>query len=405
VTRGRAAALFVAVAVGCDKPPPEPIENSTPSPNASILPAPLAQIEQPGTESPAAAPQALRADQAPEEDSLSQRELPGVTLEAEWRYPDALPPKAPEVNVPGIEAARKATAGRMTVHLASVGRMRVMFDSRALPLAEDAEIRARSDFLGHLLVWPNGTQYRVLPPGAVRTLFGERRIDAVPLVRPQTSVKSDGPHRLGLPTKKWDLSTRTGKLSLEQARVAGAGEGGPLLCRMLTEIIAIDPLFAPCAAEDVPLRAQYAWPEGGSIAFEVVGIADKVDFSAALFFLVPPQGGQFAPTSAPPSGPGVFLTHDELAAFRLRPIEGSASRSLGAPDEGLVLHNGTDSVRYAFLDTVPVASVAPNRDQDVTGLLRGRYVVQWRTFLGDSVDPPTVVEVPARVGVGTDGGR
>ena len=132
--------------------------------------------------------------------------------------------------------------------------------------------------MGHLLVWPNGVKYRVLPPGAVRTLLGERRVDAVPLVRPQTSTKSEGPHRLGLATKKWDLSTRTGKLSLEQAHIAGAGEGGPLLCRMLAEIIAVDPLFAPCSDEEVPLRAQYSWPDGGSVAFEVTALAEKVDF-------------------------------------------------------------------------------------------------------------------------------
>jgi hypothetical protein len=155
----------------------------------------------------------------------------------------------------------------------------------------------------------------------------------------------------------------------------------------------------------VPLRAQYAWPEGGSIAFEVVSVADKVDFSAAPFFLVPPQGAEFKPTSLPPSGTGVFLTKDELAVFRLRPLEGLGPRVLGAPEEGLILHNGSDAMRYAFLDTVPVAWVLPNHDQGVTGLLRGRYVLQWRTFLGDSVDAPIVVELPARVTLGTDAGR
>jgi len=176
---------------------------------------------------------------------------------------------------------------------------------------------------------------------------------------------------------------------------------------MLTEIIAIDPLFAPCSAEEVPLRAHYVWPEGGSIAFEVTDIADKVEFSAALFFLVPPQGGEFTPATLPPSPEGVFLTKDELAAFRVRPLEGLPSRVLGAPEEGLVLHNGTDTVKYALLDTVPLAWVAPGHDQLVTGLARGRYALQWRTFLGDAVDAPVVVELPARVaiGIGSDAGR
>jgi hypothetical protein len=415
----RRLALALLVVLGCDKPPAEPIENSTPSPNASILPAPLASIEQAPNGTPAVqaaenegkpavdkGPQALRADQPPEDDSLAQRELAGVTLEAEWRYSDAPPPKGPEVNVAGIEAARRATAGRMTVHLASAGRMRAIFDSRALPLGQDAEIRARSDLLGHLLVWPNGSQYRVLPPGAVRTLLGERRVDAVPLVRPQTFVKSEGPHRFGAATKKWELATRTGKLALEQVHVAGAGEGAALLCRMLSEIIAVDPLFAPCAAEDVAVRAQYVWPDGGSITFEVTSMAEKVEFSSALF-LVPPQGGEFTTASLPVNNAGVFLNRDELAAFRIRPLDLLAPRAPGTPEEGLVLHNGTDVARYALLDSVPLAWVPPNHDLAIAGLPRGRYVLQWRTFLGDAVDGAINVEVPARVAIGLspDAGR
>jgi hypothetical protein len=64
-------------------------------------------------------------------------------------------------------------------------------------------------------------------------------------------------------------------------------------------------------------------------------------------------------------------------------------------------------VKYVLLDSVPVAWVPPNRDQAIVGLPRGRYVVQWRTFLGDAVDPPITVELPARVAIGTgvDGGR
>jgi hypothetical protein len=51
--------------------------------------------------------------------------------------------------------------------------------------------------------------------------------------------------------------------------------------------------------------------------------------------------------------------------------------------------------------------VAPNHDQPILGLPRGRYVFQWRTFLGDAVDPPMIVELPARVtiGVSLDAGR
>jgi len=422
---GEVVLAALLVVAGCEKTPPELIENATPSPNASILPAPLSSLGQPVAETPPTArhaaenegksiaadagvtPQALRGDQAPDDDPLTQRELQGATLEAEWRYPDAvLPLKGPDVNPQGIEAARKATVARMTIHLASVGRMVVTFDSRALPLDQGAEIRGRSDFYGHLLVWPNGSQYRVLPPGAVRTLLGERRVDAVPLVRPQISGKSEGLRRFGLMTRRLDLSTRTGKLSLEQAKIAVAGEGGVLLCRFLSEIVAIDPSAAPCNTDDVPLRAQFQWPDGGSVAFEVTHIAERVEFSAAQL-LVPPPGGEFTPASLPPTSAGLFLTREELAALRLRPLDVLGAHAPGAPDEGLVLYNGTDTIRYAFVDALPLAWVAPNREQPVSGLQRGRYVIQWRTFLGDAVEAPVVVEIPARVAVGlsSDGGR
>jgi len=429
--KGRALAALFFLA-GCDRAPAETLENATPSPNASILPAPLSSVAQPAAETPhlpapikssggsaeslgralsadggRAIPVPLRADQAPDDDPLTVREVQGVTLEGEWRYADTpAPPKTPEVNAAGIEAARKATAPRMTIDLASAGRMRVIFDSRGLPLAEGTEIRARADRYGHLLVWPNGTQYRALPPGAVRTLFAERRIDAVPLVRAQSSGRNDGVRRAGFATHKWELTTRTGKLILEQAKIANAGDGALLFCRFLSEIIAIDPSAAPCSADEVPLRAQYEWPQGGSVAFEVHDVAERVEFSSGQL-LVPPPGGTFAPASLPPDSGGLFLTTEELAAFRLRPTDLAGAPPPGAPREGLLLYNGSDFLRYAFLDAIPVGWVAPNRDQHVLGPLRGRYLLQWRTFLADTVDPAFVVDLPARVTIGlaTDGGR
>jgi hypothetical protein len=426
----RAAFALLAFAVACEKPAADPLENATPSPNASILPAPLSSAGQPAAETPVvpgagsgrpidsagklalsdggtAIVQPLRADQAVDEDPLTQRELTGITLDGEWKLADLpAPPKSPETNLAGLENARKLTAPRMTVDLSSVGRMRVTFESRALPLGEGTEIRARSDRFGHVVVWPSSSRYRVLPPGAVRTVLGERRVDAVPLVRAQSGGKIDGARRAGFATKKWELSTRTGKLLLEQAKIGGAGEGGALFCRFLAEIVAIDPSAAPCSADDVPLRAQFNWPQGGSTVFEVVSVSDRVEFAAERLF-VPPSGGEFTMSGLPPASAGIFLTREELTALRLRPVDLGTPRPAGSPDEGIVLFNGTDSLRYAFLDSIPLAWVLPNREQWVIGPPRGRYLVQWRTFLGDSIEPPAAVDLPARVtvGMGQEGGR
>jgi hypothetical protein len=293
----------------------------------------------------------------------------------------------------------------MAIELAPLGRMRVVFTSRGLPLRQGSEIRARTDHYGHVLVWPNNEGYRVLPVGAVRTLLGERRVDAIPLVRPLTSTKGEGARRLGYATKKWEIATRSGKMVLELARMTGAGESGALLCRFLSEIIALDPGTVPCGGDDVPLRAQFVWPRGGGVTFEAISVSEKTELSPSQL-LVPPSGSEFTPGNAPPDAGGLFLTSEELAAFRTRPTE-ALPIPPGAPKDGLLLHNATDVARYVFLDSVPVAWVDPGRDQLVVGPPRGRYQLQWRTFLGEAGDAPLTVDLPARVSIGgsADGGR
>jgi len=409
--------LALALAA-CDKAAPDPALNATPSPNASILPAPLASVAQPAAESPgwtprsaasglalepggkavggdggvALVPEVLSADQALDDDGLAQREVVGVSLHGEWRYAD-LPPGPREGNVAGLEAARRSTAVRMRVDLAAIGRMRIIFQTRALPIERETEVRARSDRYGHLLVWPDASGYRILLPGAVRTVLNEGRADANPLVRPQVASMSEGPRRVGRRTNKWELTTRTGKLSLEQARLVAAGEGAPLLCRFLSEIVAIDPSAAPCAIDEVPVRAQYSWPQGGGVVFEVTDILDKAELPAAQL-LVPPAGAEFARTGLPARGSVVLLSREELGALRVRSADPPPPT---LPEDGLFLRNTSDILRYAFVDGVPAAAVAPNREVAVQGLVRGRYQVQWRTLLADIVDAPVLVDVPGRL--------
>jgi hypothetical protein len=417
-------ACLAQTSAGCDKSTADMPVNTAPSPNASILPAPLASQAQPAAEVPpfpGAAPsattpdpprstgpdggsspaQAMRSDEPLADDPLTQREVAGISLQSEWRYAEVPgPPRAPDVNLGALDLARKLTLPRVTVDLASVGRMRMIFDSRAMPLARGSEVRARADHYGHAVVWPGGSHYRVLPSGGLRSLFAESRADAVPLVRPQSSGKLEGPRRLGYLTRKWELSTRAGSMVLEQARIPGAGEGGVLLCRFLAEVLTIDPSAAPCGFDDVPLRAQFNWPEGGSVTFEVTRVADKVDLAAAEL-LVPPPLAQFLPGDLP-LAPRVTLDRDDLAAFRTRPSEATPGAAAG---DGLLLRNGTDLLRYVFIDGVPVAWAWPAQDTAVLGLVRGRYVLQWRSFLADTLDPPVAIEVPGRASLGLERDR
>jgi hypothetical protein len=335
-------------------------------------------------------PEVLRADQLLEDDFLPQRELIGASLEGEWRYTD-LPSPPREASTAAVDAARRSTTLRMRVDMAALGRMRIVFQARAMPIESDAEVRARADRYGHVLLWPNGSAYRVLPPGAVRTLLAEGRADATPLVRAESATVSDGGRRASRRTKKWELATRTGKLVLEQARMIAAGEGGPLFCRFLSEFIAVDPSVAPCAVDDVPVRAQYTWPGGGSIVFEASSVVERTEL-AATQLSVPPAGVDFARTGVPARGTVVLLTREELGALRARP----EPAPIPSFDEGLFLQNRSDVLRYVFLDGIPAAIIAPNHDVSLMGLSRGRYLVQMRTFLGDAVDAPTWMDVPTR---------
>lgn len=369
-------------------------------------------------------PRPLRADEAIAPDAPSARDAVGLSLEAEWRPADVPGPlRTPDQNFAGLEAARKATALRWRVDLAATGKMRVLFLSRAFTVESGSELRARADRLGHVLVWSDGRDYRVLSPGSVRTLLAERRTDAIPLVAARSTGPLTGQRRLGFPTHRWELSTRTGRLVLDQARVPQSGESGALLCRLLMELIAADPLSAPCSAEELPLRAQYTWPQvGGGIAFEVTSLSDRLAVLPSQL-LVPPWEAQLAANRLP-TVEGVLLEREELASLRTHPTTDSPTSAAGGQqlggqqlggqmptedggrNDGLNASNGTDMLRFVYLDGIPVAAVGPGRTEQIPGLSRGRYAVQWRTFLGDSVEPVNIVEVPGKtaVGLSPDGG-
>jgi hypothetical protein len=61
----------------------------------------------------------------------------------------------------------------------------------------------------------------------------------------------------------------------------------------------------------------------------------------------------------------------------------------------LALVNAHDTPRFAWIDGAPVAWVAPEGHIELAPLLRGRYQLEWRSFLDDVADPAKTVTVPA----------
>jgi hypothetical protein len=117
--------------------------------------------------------------------------------------------------------------------------------------------------------------------------------------------------------------------------------------------------------------------------------------------LVPPPGARFAPSGLPAAPGGIFLTREELVAFRTLPLPLPPPSTPGAPGEGFVAVNQTDTLYYLLLDGVPVVAVPPLSERYVIGPLRGRYTAQWRTFLGEVIEQPQAVEMPARLTLGS----
>lgn len=418
--KGAVAALALVLSA-CDPTPPDPPKGSDAgtSPNASIFPAPLA------TEAPEAIdagagdaapqgimadsqgrliipdagpppPEPLRGDAAMPPEIPGTRDLQGVSLAAIFRWRDVpLPPKTPEVAGEGLKEAQKLTALTWTINVTDTGRMRIEISSRALPFPARTEIRSRADRYGSIVVWPNLTGYRVVPPGALRTALGERRVDVTPLLPGTTRPQGEG-KRLGVPTRKIDLVSSLGTLRMELGKVPEAGEGGALFCRALVEIVGIDPKTPVCQAGEVPLAAAYSWQDGGGINIEVSSITKRADFAQGDF-LVPSPGLAQIQTGLPTAPDGIFLTREELAAFRTAATPPSANPDPSAPGEGFIAGNRTDTLMYLLLDGVPIVAVPANSERYVIGPQRGRYVAQWRTFLGERVEPPHPVEMPARI--------
>lgn len=417
------ARLTCALALGAaactaSPSPPDGAPDAGTSPNASIRPAPLPsdtdETTAPDAERGGLAvdpvtgnfvmpdggvvPEALRPEAPLRPESLPAQQGSGVSLEASFRWLDAAgPPKLAEVSAPGIEAADKLTRFAWTIDLVDTGRMRVSFASRSFALPQRTELRARLDRYGHVLLWPELTEYRLLPAGALRTLLGERRVDVMPLSQGSLKRTGDGQKRLSLPTKKVELTGPLGGVTLEIASVPEAGEGGSLLCRTLVELAGIDPKTPACASQEVVLSARYAWQGGGGLAFEVSALEKRSDLAPAVM-VVPPTGAAYNRSGLPGVAGLVFLSRNDVVAFRTGP-----NRALGpptdakAPGEGLVADNRSDQLLYVLLDGVPVVTVPPLTERYVIGTTRAEYHVQFRSFLGDVRGPVELVAMPARV--------
>jgi hypothetical protein len=364
--------------------PPEPLRGD----RALSPDAPRDTVREPGSKEP-------RTD---------WREVGGYTMQAVMHSGEGPPaPRGPEVNTNAIDGARRKLEARMTIEASQTRARFVLWGGFVLP--QGTELRARVDRYGHLVFLPGEGTYRVAEQGALRALFGERRLDVAPLSAAEVRSPSDGPRRLSFRTRRVDVTTRAARATLELATVRDSGDGGALICRMLLDLVGAPPSTVACANDEIPLHADLRWTTQGALTFDVTSIASTTHLPAQDL-AAPPATATFAVEPLTGSPGEILLPKGELAAFRNAAVEVPAVSARHAPapppEAGLFLVNAGDELRVAWLDGAPVAWVGPGASLPVTALLRGRYTLQWRTFLGDAWDAPEQVIVPGQSTTGGD---
>ncbi len=398
-------------------PPADPPDQPA-SPQAKAEPAPIASL--PASEGSGNAqappllldggivPQPLRGDRELPADTTTKETakegIVGYSLEAILRVSD-VPAPAKGADGAGVDLARKKTENHLLIDVAPTHARVVLGSGFVFP--EGTELRARADRYGHLVYTPDDGKYRVVAPGALRAVLGERRFDVAPVLPAEVTHNGEGPRRFGHPTHKAGVATRAAKAAFEIGHLPDLGDGGVLLCRSLLELVSA-PMSTPlCSDGDIPLRAELRWttppaatpglsPKGrvaGAITFDVVSIARHAELPAASL-ATPPLQAVFEGAPIPFEGAKLLLARADLAAMRGP-----------GPEGALTLVNSTDELRFAWLDGTPIAWVAPGSRLRVTGLVAGHYVLQWRTFLADAIEPPQTVLLPATSDLGaTDAG-
>jgi hypothetical protein len=421
--RALAPLFLLALALSCAKggAPTDPPEQPA-SPQAKAEPAPIASLPTAVGSSvvqPAAlaldggvVPQPLRADRAIPMDTTTKETtkegIAGYTLTAVLRPSDVAPPAKGAENA-ALDAARKKTETRLTLDLAPTHARIVLGPGFVLP--EKTELRQRIDRYGHVVFIPEEGVYRVAASGSLRAVLAERRLDVAPLSASELTHNGEGTRRLGRPTHKVEVLTRAAKATFEIGHLPELGDGGTLVCRSLLELMGAPPTTLLCGDGDVPLHAELHWtaldaspPKGGApppspglrtpgriagvLTYDVLSITHRNDLMAASL-AVPPPEASFVEAPFRLEGARLLLNKSDLVA--LRPV---------APEASLALINSTDELRFVWLDGVAAAWVAPGNRIDVPGLVAGRYGLEWRTFLGDTIEPAETVTLPTKSDLG-----
>ncbi len=413
-----AIALCAAAFLACEERPREGASplGSEQSPNASILPAPLAPGPEtkrdtrpgtPGAPTPNLPPKPYPHDRELVSEVSPERDIGGLELRAEFVWqgvevrelpargrPDPLPTAGSTKADAGknTETRTLSTLPTLRIRITTNGRMFAELTSPTFTLPEGTQLMARLDRWGHVVVWPDGRSYRVAPRGSLRALFEERRVDVAPLLDGDARPSGSG-KRFDLTTERRNVQSPLGEVALESVVDPTLEASGTLVCRFLLELIRIDPGSDLCPSGELPVEATFKWLGGGELGFRVSSLKRVMSFAAAGVssdFAIPPAMPIFKPGELPPVDSPLLWSEQES-----RSLFGAS----GSRDAALTLDNPTELPLFVLVDRVPAVRVAARDTATWTSVPRSRTVAI-RDFLGERTPPPQVVAVPGKLTLG-----
>lgn len=302
----RRALLLTAIlsGLGCDDDP-RPPESPEPSPNAALLPAPLTGKSRPDKdedEGPIPAVPLPPEEALPLDSTTPIVALPSSGVSFTLRFSPQNWPITARLPSGEHEKLDLTLDFEVLSFPSGLERMRVKFPKGGWLLPEGTELRARTDRLGHILVWPDDRSYRVVPVGGLLTLLVERRVDVMPRfavpegseITPKSTSK-----------RKGELTTPVGQLHLEPRPAPGAGEpSGELVCRFMAELVRAR-VSDLCLKAPLPSAGWFRFAQGSRVALSLEHYSSRSDL-AEKRMLLPPELPIWKPGEYPPGGFGPF---------------------------------------------------------------------------------------------------
>ncbi len=354
-----------------------PLADTTPPKSSQLVPALGSSSETPLVPTP------YESQVEPKQHRSARVQSPTYVMDAILRWPGQ--PKTPTLSSLPREDQQRATVSlsrQITVEFGAGGNLKLTIVGGGLPLPQGSTLFADAKHYGHILVWPDEERYRVLPPGSLMAVLQEYRPDVAPLVNAKIAATEEKKERrFGYPLSKTRIETERGTVTFQSIQMLEAGASGPLLCRLLLDVLAIAPTLETCAATQLPVEAVFETPSG-DVEFHADSLRPLPEGTTATLFR--PRKARFV-TAGLPDQPGAFVSK---SVFDLL----VGSREANAAGR-LEVFNDSDIGAYLLWNGIPLSYLTPRSQKTFERVRRGAHELELRGTFGDVVLERRSVEV------------